>query len=43
MNIVVRENVFARMGEGSAFDFIADDPRGELPEELHESGNTFEP
>jgi hypothetical protein len=31
------------MGEGSAFDFIAPDPSGELPKALHESGNTFEP
>jgi poly(beta-D-mannuronate) lyase len=42
-NIVVRENVFAGMGEGSAFDFISPDPSGELPKELHESSNTFEP
>jgi hypothetical protein len=42
-NIVVRENVFAGLGEGSAFDFISPDPSGELPKELHESSNTFEP
>ena len=42
-NIVVRENVFAGMREGSAFDFIAPDPSGELPKELRESGNTIEP
>jgi hypothetical protein len=42
-NIVVRENVFAGMGDGSAFDYIAPDPIGELPKELHESKNTFEP
>jgi len=42
-NIIVRENGFAGMGEGSAFDFIANDASGELPRELHESGNTFEP
>lgn len=42
-NIVVRENRFTVMGEGGAFDFIAPDPSGELPKELHESGNTFEP
>jgi poly(beta-D-mannuronate) lyase len=42
-NIIVRENGFAGMGEGSAFDFIANDANGELPRELHESGNTFEP
>ncbi len=42
-NIIVRENVFAGMGDGSAFDYIAPDPVGELPKELHESKNTFEP
>jgi hypothetical protein len=42
-NIVVRENGFAGMGDGSAFDFIAQDPSGELPKELREFGNTFEP
>jgi hypothetical protein len=42
-NTVVRENGFAGMGEGSAFDFIAPDPSGELPKELHESGNAIEP
>ena len=42
-NIVVRENVFGGMGDGSAFDYIAPDPIGELPKELHESKNTFEP
>lgn len=42
-NIVVRENVFVGMGEGSAFDFIAPDPSGELPKELHELGNLFQP
>jgi hypothetical protein len=41
--IVVHENVFAGMGEGSAFDFISPDPSSELPKELHESSNTFEP
>ena len=42
-NIVVRENVFGGMGDGSAFDFIANDASGGLTKELHESGNTFEP
>jgi hypothetical protein len=42
-NIVVRENVFGGMGDGSAFDFIAIDASGGLAKELHESGNTFEP
>ena len=42
-NIVVRENVFADPVDGSAFDFIAQDPSGELPKELHEFRNTFEP
>jgi poly(beta-D-mannuronate) lyase len=42
-NIVVRENVFAGTVEGSAFDFIAQDPSGELPKELREVRNTFEP
>jgi poly(beta-D-mannuronate) lyase len=42
-NIVVHENVLAGMGDGSVFDFIATDPSGELPKELHESSNTFEP
>lgn len=42
-NIVVRENVFAGTSEGSAFDFIAADPSGEMRKELHESGNTLEP
>lgn len=42
-NIVVHGNVFAGMGEGSAFDFIADDPIGGLRKELRESGNTFRP
>jgi poly(beta-D-mannuronate) lyase len=41
-NIVVRENVLAGMGEGSVFDFIANDASGELLKELHESENTFE-
>jgi poly(beta-D-mannuronate) lyase len=40
-NIVVRENRFVGMGEGSAFDFIANDANGELSKELHESGDTF--
>jgi hypothetical protein len=31
------------MGDGSAFDYIAPDLIGELPKELHESKNTFEP
>jgi poly(beta-D-mannuronate) lyase len=42
-NIVVRENVFAGVGNASAFDFIANDASGELPRELHESGNTSDP
>lgn len=42
-NIVVRENVFAGTGGGCAFDFIAPDPSGELPNELRESTNTLEP
>ncbi len=42
-NIIVQENGFAGLEEGSAFDFIATDPSGELPKQLHESRNTFEP
>ena len=42
-NIVVHENVFAGMGDGSAFDYIAPDPTGELSKQLHESKNNFEP
>ncbi len=42
-NILVRENVLAGVEDGSAFDFITKDESGELPKELHESGNTFEP
>lgn len=42
-NIVVSRNVFAGMGEGSAFDFIAKDPSRGLVKELIESENNFEP
>lgn len=42
-DIRVEDNVFIGMQKGSVFDFIAQDPSGELPKELHESGNTFEP
>ena len=42
-NIFVRENVFAGMGDGSVFDFIANEPSGGLRKELNESSNTFEP
>jgi poly(beta-D-mannuronate) lyase len=40
-NIVVHENVFAGMGDGSVFDFIANEPSGGLRKELNEFGNTF--
>ena len=42
-NIVVHENVCAGMGDGSVFDFIANEPSGGLRKELNEFGNTFEP
>lgn len=42
-NIVVRENVFTGTVDGRAFDFIAQDPSGELQKELREFRNTFEP
>jgi len=42
-NIHVVNNTFKGVAEGSVFDFIADDARGALPKELHESGSTFEP
>ncbi len=42
-NILVYKNVFVGMGEGSAFDFIADDPSGGLRKELRETENIFQP
>ena len=42
-NIRVEENVFIGTKASSAFDFISPDPTGDLPKELHETGNTFEP
>jgi poly(beta-D-mannuronate) lyase len=35
------ENVFTGMKAGSTFDYVAPDPSGELPRELHESQNEF--
>lgn len=42
-NIRVEQNAFIGTKTNTAFDFIADDPNGDLPKELHESANTFEP
>ncbi|MBX7207168.1 MAG: polysaccharide lyase 6 family protein [Verrucomicrobiaceae bacterium] len=42
-NIVVRDNNFTGMGEGSVFDFIAADPAGEMRKELREERNVFRP
>jgi poly(beta-D-mannuronate) lyase len=42
-NIRVEQNAFIGTKAKTAFDFIAPDPSGELPNELHESANTFEP
>lgn len=42
-NVRVMDNAFTGMKAGSVFDFVADDASGELPKELHESGNTFTP
>ena len=42
-NIRAEQNAFIGTNANSAFDFTADDPSGELPKELHEAGNTFEP
>ncbi len=42
-NIVVMKNVFIGSKTNVAFDFIAPDPTGELPLQLHESFSIFEP
>jgi poly(beta-D-mannuronate) lyase len=42
-NIRVEQNAFIGTKAKTAFDFIADDSSGDLPKELLEAGNTFEP
>lgn len=42
-HIRVEQNAFIGTKANSVFDYIAPDPNGELPKELHESRNTFDP
>ena len=42
-NIRVKDNVFVGTTATNAFDYIAPDPTGVLPKELHQTGNQFLP